>query len=177
MLSEHASREDPGRLRHLTLDSRISHLGGKETPKGNVPLRIRKGIEAAKAKRQEKSEREAQEAGILMPVKRKSKPMKVRERGLKTPSGVGKFKNGMLKINEREIRRVNNSGSRNWTTWEKCKEVIQVMHGTIENKYSNYNPFNNTYIKIFLNHKAQKTATPDESLFVHLIVIKVLGFR
>jgi len=80
-------------------------------PKGNVPLRIRKGIEAAKAKRQEKSEREAQEAGILLPVKRKSKPMKVRERGLKTASSVGKFKNGMLQIKEREIRRVNNSGS------------------------------------------------------------------
>jgi hypothetical protein len=95
----------------LTLDSRISHLGGKEIPKGNVPLRIRKGIEVAKAKRQEKSEREAQEAGILMPVKLKSKPLKVRERGLKTPSGVGKFKNGMLKINEKEIRKVNNSGS------------------------------------------------------------------
>ena len=80
-------------------------------PKGNVPLRIRKGIDAAKAKRLEKSEREAQEAGILLPVKRKSKPVKVRERGLKTASSVGKFKNGMLQINEREIRRVNNSGS------------------------------------------------------------------
>jgi hypothetical protein len=75
-----------------------------------MPLRIRKGIEAAKVKRQEKSEREAQEAGILMPVKRKTKPMKVRERGLRTTSGVGKFKNGMLKINEREIQRINNSG-------------------------------------------------------------------
>jgi len=111
LLSEHVSRQDPGRLRHLTLDSRISHLGGKESPKGNIPLRIRKGIEAANVKRQEKSEREAQEAGILMPVKRKSKPTKVRERGLRTASGVGKFKNGMLKINEREIRRVNNIGS------------------------------------------------------------------
>jgi hypothetical protein len=111
LLAEYATKEDPGRLRHLTLDSRISHLGGKEIAKGNVPLRIQKGIETAKAKRREKSEREAQEAGILMPVKRKSKPEKVRERGLRTVSGVGKFKNGMLKINAREIRRVNNAGS------------------------------------------------------------------
>src|SRR5271155_1268583 len=80
LLSEHAKREDPRRLHHLTLDARISHLGGKEAAKGNVPLRIRKGIETAKIKRQEKIEREAQEAGILMPVKRKSKPEKVRTR-------------------------------------------------------------------------------------------------
>ena len=111
LLAEYATKEDPGRLRHLTLDSRISHLGGKEIAKGNIPLRIQKGIEIAKAKRRKKSEREAQEAGILMPVKRKSKPEKVRESGLKTSSSVGKFKNGMLKINAREIRRVNNAGS------------------------------------------------------------------
>ena len=127
LLSEHASREDPGRLRHLTLDSRISHLGGKEIPKGNVPLRIRKGIEAAKVKRQEKSEREAQEAGILMPVKQKSKPVKVRERGLKTASSVGKFKNGMLKINEREIRRVNNSGSRPGRPGRRGKSIKKLF--------------------------------------------------
>jgi hypothetical protein len=93
----------------LTLDARISHLGGKEAVKGNVPHRIRKGIETTRKEKQAKTEREAQEAGILMPVKRQAKPQKARERGLRTTSGVGKFKNGMLKINEREIRRVNNS--------------------------------------------------------------------
>ena len=92
----------------MTLDARISHLGGKEAAKGNVPLRIRKGIETTKKQKQEKTEREAQEAGILMPVKHKKMPGKVRERGLKTAAGVGKFKNGMLKVNQQEIRRVNN---------------------------------------------------------------------
>jgi hypothetical protein len=47
-----------------------------------------------------------------MPVKKKDKPKKVRPRSLRAGSGVGKFKNGMLKIGEKDIRRVNNSGSR-----------------------------------------------------------------
>jgi hypothetical protein len=94
----------------LTLDARISHLGGKEAVKGVVPIRIRKGIETTRKQKEQKTEREAKEAGILMPVKRKKKPEKVQERGLKTTAGVGKFKNGMLKINARDIRRVNNSG-------------------------------------------------------------------
>jgi hypothetical protein len=69
-------------------------------------------MEEAKKKREEKREREAQEAGILMPVKRKVKTEKVRERGLKMGSTVGKFKNGMLMVNERDIRRINRSGSK-----------------------------------------------------------------
>ena len=73
---------------------------------------MRQGIESAKKRRQEKKEREAQEAGILMPVKRKAKVEKPRQRGLKTKSGVGKFKNGMLKISERDIQKVNNIGSK-----------------------------------------------------------------
>jgi hypothetical protein len=125
LLSEHASKDDPGRLHHLTLDARISHLGGKEIAKGNVPLKIRKGIETAKKTRQEKGEREAKEAGILMPVKRKAKVEKPRERGLKTASGVGKFKNGMLKINEREIRRVNNSGSQGQRRGKSIKKLFK----------------------------------------------------
>jgi len=110
LLSEYANKEDPGRLRHLTLDARISHLGGKDTPKGNIPLRIRKGIENAKKRREEKKEKEAKEAGIVMATKHRVKNEKPRARGLKTAASVGKFKNGMLKINERDIRRINKSG-------------------------------------------------------------------
>jgi len=73
---------------------------------------MRQGIESARKKRQDKKEREAQEAGILMPMKKKAKAEKPRDRGLKTTSGVGKFKNGMLKISDRDIQRVNNIGSR-----------------------------------------------------------------
>ena len=91
LLLESKIRDNPGRLRHKALDDRISYLGGKETAKGNVPLRIRKGIEAAREIKQEKKEKEAQEAGIVLPVKRKSKPGKLRERGLMLKSGVGKF--------------------------------------------------------------------------------------
>jgi len=39
------------------------------------------------------------------------KAVKTRARGLNTKSGVGKFKNGMLQVSEREIRRINNAGS------------------------------------------------------------------
>src|ERR1700733_5915117 len=71
LLSEHSAKENHGRLHHLTLDARISHLGGKEAAKGVVPIRIRKGIETTRKQKQQKTEREAKEAGILMPVKRK----------------------------------------------------------------------------------------------------------
>jgi len=94
----------------LTLDARISHLGGKESVKGSIPARIRQGIEHAKQKRQAKKENEAKEAGILMPVKRKAKTDTPRQRGLNTGASVGRFKNGMLKINERDIRRISGSG-------------------------------------------------------------------
>jgi len=125
ILSEHASRGDPGRLHHLTLDSRISHLGGKDTSKGRIPTKIRQGIEAAKQKRQAKREREAKEAGILMPVKRKVKSEVPRQRGLNTASGVGKFKNGMLKINERDIRRINSSGSQGQRRGKSVKKLFK----------------------------------------------------
>lgn len=111
ILAEYNDSDDPGRLRRRTLDSRISHLGGKEVPKGNIPLRIQKGIETAKIRRQAKGEREAKEAGLVLPKKRKTKAGKTRERGLNTKSGVGKFKNGWLQVSEREIRRINNAGS------------------------------------------------------------------
>src|SRR5208282_5904815 len=98
-------------IRHLTLDARISHLGGKEALEGRMPTRMRQGLELAKKKRQAKKEQEAQEAGILMPVKWKVKVEKPRQTGLKTTSRVGKFKNGMLKVSERDIRKVNQIGS------------------------------------------------------------------
>ena len=125
LLSEYATKDDPGRVRHLTLDSRISHLGGKESPKGKMPVRMRQGLELAKKKRQEKMEREAQEAGILMPVKRKAKVEKSRERGLKTTSGVGKFKNGMLKISDRDIQRVNSNGSKGPRRGKSMKKLFK----------------------------------------------------
>jgi hypothetical protein len=96
-------------LHHLTLDARISHLGGKDVPRGRVPTRIVRGIEAAKTARERKLENEAQEAGILLPVKKRERG-KQRERGLNTSGGVGKFKNGMLKINDGVIKRINGTG-------------------------------------------------------------------
>jgi hypothetical protein len=111
ILAEYNDGGDPGRLRHRTLDLRISHLGGKEQKTANVPLRIRKGIRMAKVRREEKKEKEAKEAGLIMPKNRKVKPVKKKERGLNTNSRLGKSKNGMLMISEREIRRINNAGS------------------------------------------------------------------
>jgi Domain of unknown function (DUF4602) len=100
-------------------------LGGKEANKGNVPLRIRKGIQNAKKQREEKKEKEAREAGIVMATKQKNKPEKTRQRGLKTTAGVGKFKNGMLKINERDIRRINNSGSKSGRRGKSIKKLFK----------------------------------------------------
>jgi hypothetical protein len=86
---------------------------------------MRQGLESARKKRQEKKERESQEAGILMPVKRRAKVEKPRERGLKTTSGVGKFKNGMLKISDRDIRRVNNIGSKGPRRGKSMKNLFK----------------------------------------------------
>lgn len=44
-----------------------------------------------------------------MPVK-KTAVKTARQRGLNTAAGVGKFKNGMLQISERDIRKINNPG-------------------------------------------------------------------
>ena len=110
-MAEYSNKDDPGKIRHLTLDARISRLGGKEPPRRNDPLRIRQGIETAKQERAEKRVREAKEAGIVMPVKRKAKAEKVRERGLNMTNGIGKFKKGMLKVNAREIQRINKTES------------------------------------------------------------------
>ena len=109
----------------MTLDARISHLGGKEANKGNVPLRIRKGIENAKKRREDKREKEAREAGIVMAMKQKSRVEKPRQRGLKTAAGVGKFKNGMLKINERDIKRINSSGSNSGRRGRSIKKLFK----------------------------------------------------
>jgi hypothetical protein len=74
-------------------------------------MRIVRGLQTAKTKRAKKKEKDAVEAGILLPVKKRVKSIP-RERGLNTASGVGKFRNGMLKIHEREINRINNSGAK-----------------------------------------------------------------
>ena len=90
-----------------------------------MPLRIRKGIEDAKKRREDKKEKEAKEAGIVMAMKQKSRVEKPRQRGLKTAAGVGKFKNGMLKINERDIKRINNSGSNSGRRGRSIKNLFK----------------------------------------------------
>jgi hypothetical protein len=86
---------------------------------------MRQGLESARKKRQEKKEKESQEAGILMPVKQKAKLEKRRERGLRTTSGVGKFRNGMLKISERDIRKVNSIGSQVHRRGKSTKKLFK----------------------------------------------------
>jgi hypothetical protein len=60
-----------------------------------------------------------------MPVKRKVKSSTPRQRGLDTASGVGKFKNGMLKINEQEIHRINNSGGSSFRRGKSTKKLFK----------------------------------------------------
>ena len=113
LFSSSTSKKKPEKLHHLTLDSRIEHLGGRKEAAPKVPVKIRKGIEGAKRKKEEKVEREAKEAGIVTPIKKQKEKRKERERGLRTGASVGKFRGGMLKLSERDIQRINQSGRNN----------------------------------------------------------------
>ncbi|KAK9375287.1 uncharacterized protein V1513DRAFT_43469 [Lipomyces chichibuensis] len=78
----------------------------KKFNKEKMPMRMRKGMLQKKAAREEKYEKKAKEAGIVLPKSRsrQKKSKEMRDRGLKIQS-VGRFTPSGLKLSKSEIAR------------------------------------------------------------------------
>ena len=72
-----------------------------------MPLAQRKGIAAKATEREELRRREAQENGIILEKKAKSrkKAHTVKQRSIGAPS-VGKFQGGMLRLNKKDVAEI-----------------------------------------------------------------------
>ncbi|KAI0851805.1 hypothetical protein F5Y00DRAFT_217609 [Daldinia vernicosa] len=106
------SIEHAGRNRHLATDLRLAALGSKSSifKQAKMPMSHRKGIVAAATTRETKRRKEARENGIILErptsTATKGKP-KVRkfERAVDAPA-VGKLRNGMLKLSQKDIAEI-----------------------------------------------------------------------
>jgi len=97
--------EVTGKNRIKALELRVQSLGGKDMTEQKMPMRVRKGMEAAKLKREQKRRKEAKEADtVLEKPTKKIKERKTRDRGL-GPS-VGRFKGGALVLSKRDVREI-----------------------------------------------------------------------
>lgn len=110
-----------GRTRALTTDLRLQALGSKASilKQRNMPMGMRKGINAAKDAREEKRRREARENGIVLEKddrKGKSGGKKKKSKGRGDVAvdmpGMGRFKGGELKLSKSEVRAVEMEGMR-----------------------------------------------------------------
>lgn len=104
-----------GRTRKLTTDLRLQKLGSKESifTQRKMPMGMRKGIHTAKLDREEKRRREARENGIILETAQK-KNKRIQGRGgvaVDMP-GMGKFRNGELRLSNREVKAVEMEGKR-----------------------------------------------------------------
>ncbi|KAI0122128.1 hypothetical protein F4814DRAFT_438242 [Daldinia grandis] len=116
------SIEHAGRNRHLATDLRLAALGSKSSifKQAKMPMSHRKGIVAAATTRETKRRKEARENGIILErptstaAKGKSKVRKF-EKAVDAPA-VGKLRNGMLKLSQKDIAEIQGddrrSGSR-----------------------------------------------------------------
>lgn len=111
-----------GRTRKLTTDLRLQKLGSKESifKQQKMPMGMRKGINTAKQEREAKRRREAKENGIILETAQKksssSSSNKKRSKGrggvaVDMP-GMGKFRNGELRLSTREVKAVEMEGKR-----------------------------------------------------------------
>lgn len=110
-----------GRTRKLTTDLRLQKLGSKESifKQQKMPMGMRKGINTAKQEREAKRRREAKENGIILETAQKkggSSSGKKRSKGrggvaVDMP-GMGKFRNGELRLSNREVKAVEMEGKR-----------------------------------------------------------------
>lgn len=106
-----------GRTRKLTTDLRLQKLGSKESifTQQKMPMGMRKGINTAKQEREAKRRREAKENGIILETaQKKSGKRKSKGRGgvaVDMP-GMGKFRNGELRLSTREVKAVEMEGKR-----------------------------------------------------------------
>lgn len=112
-----------GRTRTLTTDLRLQQLGSKTSilTQRKMPMGMRQGINAAKGAREEKRRREARENGIILERENKSGVgggggKKSKRRGGDSMAvdmpGMGRFKNGELKLSKREVQAVEMEGKR-----------------------------------------------------------------
>ncbi|KAF3059442.1 hypothetical protein GL218_04463 [Daldinia childiae] len=106
------SIEHAGRNRHLATDMRLAALGSKSSifKQAKMPMSHRKGIVAAVTTRETKRRKEARENGIILErpssTAAKGKP-RVRkfEKAVDAPA-VGKLRNGMLKLSQKDIAEI-----------------------------------------------------------------------
>ncbi|KAJ4391891.1 pre-rRNA processing and 40S ribosomal subunit assembly [Gnomoniopsis smithogilvyi] len=106
-----------GRTRKLTTDLRLQKLGSKSSifTQQKMPMGMRKGINTAKQEREAKRRREAKENGIILETaQKKGGKRKSKGRGgvaVDMP-GMGKFRNGELRLSTREVKAVEMEGKR-----------------------------------------------------------------
>lgn len=106
-----------GRTRKLTTDLRLQKLGSKESifTQQKMPMGMRKGITTAKQEREARRRREAKENGIILETAQK-KSGKTKSKGKGDVAvdmpGMGKFRNGELRLNTREVKAVEMEGKR-----------------------------------------------------------------
>ncbi|KAJ4424334.1 pre-rRNA processing and 40S ribosomal subunit assembly [Gnomoniopsis sp. IMI 355080] len=107
-----------GRTRKLTTDLRLQKLGSKGSifTQQKMPMGMRKGINTAKQEREAKRRREAKENGIILETaqKKDGKRKKSNGRGAVAVDmpGMGKFRNGELRLSTREVKAVEMEGKR-----------------------------------------------------------------
>lgn len=107
-----------GRTRKLTTDLRLQKLGSKESifTQHKMPMGMRKGINTAKQDREDRRRREARENGIILETAQKKGGGKKMAKGrggvaVDMP-GMGKFRNGELRLSNREVKAVEMEGKR-----------------------------------------------------------------
>lgn len=106
-----------GRTRRLTTDLRLQRLGSKGSifAQQKMPMGMRKGISAVREAKEERRRREARENGIVL---EKAAAQGAGKKG-KRPKGVavdmpgmGRFKDGELRLSKSEVRAVEMEGMR-----------------------------------------------------------------
>ncbi|KAH9900554.1 hypothetical protein F4778DRAFT_148818 [Xylariomycetidae sp. FL2044] len=134
--------EHTGRNRHLASDLRMASLGSRESvyAQARMPMAMRKGIEGARARREDKRRREARENGVVLERPSsttsvsvgagKKKKMTMSKNGNHQGRGggggggniprkreldvgapaVGRMRNGMLKLSRRDIAEIQGDG-------------------------------------------------------------------
>lgn len=101
-----------GHRRHRATDLHLQGLGAKESlfAQQKMPMSHRKGIATKAAVREALRRREAKENGVILEkATQSSRVSKRRTRGVDGPT-VGKFHHGMLKLSQRDVININNSG-------------------------------------------------------------------
>lgn len=115
-----------GRTRALTTDLRVQKLGSTGSifkQQKKMPMAVRKGIQGAKAAREEKRRREAKENGIILERETPGEGglgtggKKARKKGGRSDlpvdmPGMGRMKGGELRLSKRDVRAVEMEGKR-----------------------------------------------------------------